>query len=127
MSADVPAQPPAPASGAAGEVLTFPEFQRMRLVIAEIKEVADHPKADKLYILKADLGEGQLRQLVAGLKPSHKPEQLVGRQVVVVANLAPASIRGERSEGMLLAAEAPGGLPALLSVEQPVPVGAKVR
>jgi methionyl-tRNA synthetase len=116
-----PAPPTAPAT------FSFEDFKRLQLVVGEIKEVADHPNAAKLLLLQVDLGGGQSRQLVAGLKGCCEPAQLVGRQVVVVANLAPAVIRGQKSEGMLLAAEGSGGAPVLLGVERPVPNGAKIR
>lgn len=73
------------------------------LRVAEIKEVKDHPDAEKLYVMKIDLGEE--RQLVAGLKAHYEKDELVGKKIVVVANLEPAKLRGEKSEGMLLAAD----------------------
>ncbi|MHC4917302.1 MAG: methionine--tRNA ligase, partial [Planctomycetota bacterium] len=86
-----------------------------------------HPRADKLLIMKVDLGEGGTRQLVAGLKGFYEPESLVGKQVVVVTNLAPAKLRGEISEGMVLAAVIGDNEPVLLSVDKQVPNGAKIR
>jgi methionyl-tRNA synthetase len=74
------------------------------LRIAVVKEVHDHPQADKLYILKIDLGSEQ-RQLCAGLKPYYTREELLGKHLVVVTNLKPAKLRGELSQGMLLAAD----------------------
>jgi len=115
------------AAPAAPPALSFEEFKRLQLVAGEIKEVTDHPNAAKLLLLKVDLGGGQTRQMVAGLKGHYQPEQLIGRQVVVVANLAPAVIRGQKSDGMLLAAEGAGGAPVLVSIERPVPNGSTVR
>ena len=66
-------------------------------------EAADHPNADKLLILQVDLGD-ERRQLVAGLKGYYTPEQLVGQNIIVVTNLAPRMMRGQQSQGMLLAA-----------------------
>jgi methionyl-tRNA synthetase len=85
-------------------MITLKEFKKMELRVARIKEVKDHPNADKLYLLKIDLGNEE-RQLIAGLKPYYKKEELKGRQIVVVTNLTPAVVRGETSEGMLLAAQ----------------------
>ncbi|MFC2135453.1 methionine--tRNA ligase [Bacteroidota bacterium] len=78
------------------------KFSKLNLKVAEILDVKPHPNADKLFILKIDLG-GK-RQLVAGLKEYYKAEDLIGNKIVVVSNLEPAKLRGEKSEGMLLAA-----------------------
>jgi methionyl-tRNA synthetase len=85
-------------------VISFNDFKKMELKVAEVLSVSDHPNADKLYVLKVKLGDEE-RQLVAGLKPYYEPEQLQGKKIVVVANLEPAVLRGEKSEGMLLAAQ----------------------
>jgi len=85
-------------------MITFDEFKKMELKVAEVLEVKEHPAADKLIIMRISLG-GEERQIVAGLKPYYKPEELQGRKVVVVVNLQPAVLRGEKSEGMLLAAQ----------------------
>ena len=110
----------------ASEQLSIQDFSRVKLVVGEVKEILPHPRADKLLLLKLDVGEAQPRQLVAGLKGFYEPEALVGRQLVVVANLAPATLRGERSDGMVLAAVVGEGEPVLLTVEKQVPNGAKV-
>jgi methionyl-tRNA synthetase len=75
----------------------------LNLKVAEIKEVNDHPDADKLLVLKIDLGT-EKRQLVAGLKEHYKKDELIGKKIVVVTNLKPAKLRGVESQGMLLAA-----------------------
>ncbi|MFH1770790.1 MAG: methionine--tRNA ligase [archaeon] len=77
-------------------------FSRLNLKVAEILDIKPHPDADKLYVMQIDIGEK--RQLVAGLKGHYKPEELKGKKIVVVSNLQPAKLRGEKSEGMLLAA-----------------------
>lgn len=110
----------------ASDQISIEEFRRVKLVVGEVKEVLPHPRADKLLLLKLDVGEAEPRQLVAGIKGFYEPEALVGRQLVVVANLAPATLRGERSEGMVLAAVVGEGEPVLLSVDKQVPNGAKV-
>jgi len=73
------------------------------LRVAKILDVVNHPNADKLYILKIDCGEK--RQIIAGIKKWYSPEELKGKKIIIVANLEPAVLRDEKSEGMLLAAE----------------------
>lgn len=85
------------------DTITFDEFRKVKLRVAKIIEAADHPNADKLLVLQIDLGD-EKRQLCAGLKGMYTPEQLVGRNIIVVANLAPRTLRGVESKGMLLAA-----------------------
>ena len=84
------------------ETITFDDFTKLDLRVAKVLEACEHPNADRLLILKIDLGTEQ-RQLVAGLKGYYQPEDLVGRLIVVVKNLAPRKMRGEESQGMLLA------------------------
>ena len=93
----MPDTPPKP------DVVQFDDFTKLDLRIAKIIEVIDHPNADKLFLLKVDLGSEQ-RQLCAGLRGYYTAEQLQGQNIVVVANLAPRKVRGEVSQGMLLAA-----------------------
>jgi tRNA-binding protein len=83
--------------------ITWDDFAKLRLRIARVIEAAPHPNADKLLVLTIDLGD-ERRQICAGLKGFYTPEQLVGRNIVVVANLAPRMMRGIESKGMLLAA-----------------------
>jgi len=78
-------------------------FSQVNLKVAKVESAEPHPEADKLIVLQIDLGEK--RQLVAGLKGYYQPEELVGKQIVVVSNLKPAKLRGKESQGMLLAAE----------------------
>ncbi|AEJ60597.1 Methionyl-tRNA synthetase [Spirochaeta thermophila DSM 6578] len=87
---------------------------KVRLVVAKITEVRRHPNAEKLYIEKIDLG-GRESQIVSGLVPYYKEEELLGRHVIVVENLKPAKLRGEMSHGMLLAAEAEGSVEVLFA------------
>ncbi|QLH75472.1 MAG: methionine--tRNA ligase [Methanomassiliicoccales archaeon] len=82
----------------------FQEFSRLNLRVAEIKQVSDHPNAEKLYVLKLDAGKEV--QLVAGIKAYYRPEELIGKKIVYVSNLQPAKLRGIESQGMILAAEA---------------------
>lgn len=105
--------------------ISFKDWQKIDFRVGQILEVNDHPEADKLYLLKVDLGEKQI-QLVAGLKLYYKPKELLKKRVIVFTNLEPAEIRGQKSEGMLLAAEKDGKV-AFLTPEKDVPLGAKVR
>ncbi len=82
-------------------------FAKINLKVGEIKDVQNHPNADKLYVLQIHLGN-EHRQLVAGIKAYYKPEELKGKKVIVVTNLKPAQLRGVESQGMLLAAEKKG-------------------
>lgn len=84
-------------------LVSFDDFARLDLRVARVLECREHPNADKLLILKVDLGN-ETRQVCAGLKHHYKPEELVGRLIIVLANLEPRHMRGEVSQGMLLAA-----------------------
>lgn len=107
-------------------MVTIGDFKNFEIRIATIKEVEDHPNADKLYVLKVDIG-GREKQLVAGIKPSYPKETLLGKQVVVIDNLEPAVIRGVESQGMLLAAHDEAGAPVILSPERSVKEGSLVK
>ena len=85
-------------------MISFNDFKRMELKVGKVVSAADHPNADKLIVMQVDIG-GEQRQTIAGLKDWYTPEELVGKSVVVVTNLEPAVLRGEKSEGMLLAAQ----------------------
>ncbi|MFC1709605.1 methionine--tRNA ligase subunit beta [Candidatus Omnitrophota bacterium] len=106
-------------------MVTINDFKNFEIRIATIKEVEDHPNADKLYVLKVDLGDKQ-KQLVAGIKASYTKESLVGRQIAMIDNLEPAVIRGVESQGMLLAAQDESGI-VILSPERSVKEGSRVR
>ena len=130
MTATPPPSAPPPASPSpapAPDLINIQEFARVQLRIGKVLDVRDHPNAAKLYILDVDLGpEFGQRQLVAGLKPYLPPEALKDTLVVVVTNLEPAMLRGERSEGMLLAAQ-DGDRVVPLTVAAPLAPGSKVR
>lgn len=83
--------------------ITIDDFGKIQLVVGRIIEAKKHPKADKLLVFKVDLGS-EVRQIVSGIAKFYKPEDLIGKKVAVVANLAPVKLRGELSEGMLLCA-----------------------
>lgn len=84
-------------------MITFEEFQKVDLRTAKVIEARAHPNADRLLVMRVDVGELGERQIVAGMRPWYAPEEIVGKTIVVVANLAPAKLRGEESQGMLLA------------------------
>lgn len=108
------------------EYIEFDEFKKFDIKIGKIKKVMDHPRADKLYLLNVDMGSLGERQLVAGIKDTYKKEELIGKEIVVVANLKPVKLRGEKSEGMLLAVDE-DGKPVLLKPDTEVSAGSKVR
>jgi methionyl-tRNA synthetase len=90
--------------------ITIEEFGQLELKIGTIKKAEPHPNADRLLVLQVDLGEPTERQIVAGIRAAYEPAALVDRQIVVVANLKPAMLRGIESRGMLLAASDEQGL-----------------
>ena len=93
-----------PAAGGPKPIVTFEEFAKLDLRIARVVAAENHPKADRLLKLQLDDGSGAPRQICAGIKDQYTAEQMVGKLIVIVANLAPRVIRGEESRGMLLAA-----------------------
>ncbi len=95
---------PAPTPATGKPTITFEEFAKIDLRVARVVKAEDHPKADKLLRLQLDDGSGTSRQICAGIRGAYTAEQLVGKLIVIVANLAPRVIRGEESRGMLLAA-----------------------
>lgn len=103
---------------------TLADFQQLELRVATVKAAEPHPNADRLLVLTIDAG-GEDRQIVAGIRQSYDPAALVGKQIVVVANLEPATLRGVESQGMLLAAR-DGDRVVVVTVEQPVASGSKV-
>jgi methionyl-tRNA synthetase len=106
--------------------ITMDDFRRIDLRVATITSASPHPNADRLVVLGIDLGT-EKRQLVAGIRAHYDPEHLVGKQIIVVANLAPATLRGVESQGMLLAASDPSGALSIVGPERPVANGATVR
>ncbi len=120
---------PVPAPASAPETPTtiaIDDFQKIQLRSGRVLSAEKHPKADKLLVLKVDLGEATPRQIVAGIAAKYAPEELVGRTVVVVANLKMAKLRGVESHGMLLAAGGPEVV-GLVSLPETVPPGTIVR
>jgi methionyl-tRNA synthetase len=110
-------------------VIQYDDFVKLDLRAAKVLEATPHPNADKLIVLKVDLGDEQ-RQIIAGLRQWYAPEQIVGKTVIVVANLAPRKMRGLDSNGMLLAAtvgtrEAPADV-TVLTTDRPAGPGSSV-
>lgn len=115
-AADAPAEP---------DLISIDDFKKLDLRVATVIAAEPIKGADRLLRLRVDLGSEQ-RQVVAGIAGHYQPDQLVGRQVVLVANLQPAVIRGVKSEGMILAAEDDGKL-RLVGLDEPLAPGSKVR
>jgi methionyl-tRNA synthetase len=111
--------------GPDSDLLTIDEFFRTKLVVGTVREAEQVPKSKKLVRMMVDLGEDELRQIVAGIAERYAAADLVGRQIVVVANLKSATLMGVESRGMLLAANLEGE-PYLLSIDQEVPPGTPV-
>jgi methionine--tRNA ligase beta chain len=84
-------------------MVSIEEFKKLELIVAQIKDVQEHPQADRLYLVKVDTGKEE-KQLVAGIRPFYRKEDLIGRKIVLLNNMEPAVIRGQESQGMLLAA-----------------------
>ena len=97
MDSQTPAPPPVPAPPPEGiNTITIDDFSKLQLRVATVLECVPHPNADKLLVLRVDLGD-EKRQICAGLRQHYAPEQLVGKQIIVVANLEPRAMRGELS------------------------------
>ena len=108
------------------DTITYEDFVKLDIRVGTIKEAKEHPDSDKLLILKIDEGKEEPRQLVAGVKEHYTEEELKGKQVVFLANLEPKELRGELSQGMILAA-VEGDELAVLTVDKKVPNNTKVQ
>jgi len=111
---------------APGGPITYDDFAKIELRVGKVLEAVAVPKKDKLLHLQVDLGEGKPRSIVAGIAQAYKPEQLVGKQVIVVANLAPRKLAGLVSEGMILAA-GDDEILGLSGIDRETPPGTRVR
>ena len=107
------------------ENISFNDFKKIDLRIAEIIEAQEHPNADKLVVLKIRVGDEE-KQIVAGIKAHYTLEALSGKKIVVVNNLEPVTLRGEESQGMLLAARNEENL-GLLTIDRDIACGAQVN
>jgi methionyl-tRNA synthetase len=117
----IPATVPAPT-----EKISIDDFAKIELRVGLVKVAERVPKADKLLRLEIDIGT-EVRQVLAGIAEAYAPETLIGRKVVIVANLAPRKLRGMESNGMIVAASLEGGKPVLASFLEDVPVGARLK
>jgi methionyl-tRNA synthetase len=126
--AAAPAPPPAPAAPAAvpGEKISIDDFTKVELRVAQVKVAERVPKADRLLRLEVDLGY-ETRQILAGIAETYTPESLIGRKVVIVANLAPRKLRGLESNGMIVAASVEGGRAVLAGFLEEVEIGARLK
>jgi methionyl-tRNA synthetase len=120
----------APASAPDAEAapkIAIEDFAKVEMRVGLVLEAEPVKGADKLLKLKVDIGEREPRTLVAGIAEAYKPEQLIGRKVVIVANLEPRKVRGVESNGMIVAASIEGGKPVLAGFLEDVPVGARLK
>ena len=117
-----PSSPPLPSE----QLIGIDVVQKLALKTGTIVSAHDHPNADRLLVLTVDLGEPSPRQIVAGIKKAYSVSELVGKSVVVVANLKPATLRGIESQGMVLAASDEVSM-ALVVPERAVRIGSIVK
>lgn len=106
--------------------IPFEEFQKVELKIAKIIEAERVEGSEKLLKLKADIGNNEMRQIIAGIGKSYEPENLIGKEIVIVANLEPRMLMSLESQGMVLAASSENG-PVLLMPEKETAPGAQIR
>lgn len=107
-------------------MISFQEFKNVEMQVGKVVSVEEHPNADKLQILRVDIGEDDPRTLVAGLKGHYTAEELEEKLIVVVTNLEPTRLRGVESEGMLLAAQENDDKVVILTLDEPIQPGSPV-
>jgi methionyl-tRNA synthetase len=107
--------------------ITIDDFVKIDLRVGQVKSAESVKGADKLLHLKVDIGEPEPRTIVAGIAKAYQPEQLIGRKVVIVANLAPRKLRGLESRGMIVAASLEDTPPVLAAFLEDVPIGARLK
>ena len=123
-----PAAPPAAAAAPEMEQIDIDHFFKVKLRVARIEAAEAVPKSKKLLRLQIDLGPLGKRQILSGIALHYQPEQLVGRKIIVVANLKPAMLMGQESQGMLLAGSTPGdAVLSLLTPDKDLPEGSEIR
>jgi methionyl-tRNA synthetase len=125
-AASEPKPPAKPAAAIPDGKISIDDFAKVELRVAQVKTAERVKGADKLLRLEVDLGT-EIRQLVAGIAESYEPETLIGRKVVVVANLAPRKLRGLESNGMIVAASPEGGKAVLAGFLEDVPIGTRLK
>jgi methionyl-tRNA synthetase len=121
-----PAEPATVPGAISDGKITIDDFAKVELRVAQVKTAEKVKGADKLLRLEVDLGD-EVRQIVAGIAEAYAPETLVGRKVVIVANLQPRKLRGLDSNGMIVAASLEGGKPVLAGFLEDVPVGSRLK
>ncbi|HEY1080225.1 MAG TPA: methionine--tRNA ligase subunit beta, partial [Bdellovibrio sp.] len=121
-----PAASAASADGKPGEI-EFTDFEKVDLRIGLIVEAEEIKEADKLLRLKVDIGNGEIRQIISGIKAAYKPEQMLNRKVLVCVNLKPRKMKFGMSEGMILAAGTGGSDLFVLSADEGAQVGQRVK
>lgn len=121
------AAPAGPAPAPIAPTIEIDDFVKVDLRVGQVKEAERVKGADKLLHLKVDIGEAEPRTIVAGIALAYQPEQLIGRKVAIVANLAPRKLRGITSQGMIVAASLEGCSPVLAGFLEEVPVGARLK
>ncbi len=109
------------------EMITIDDFVKVDLRVGKVLTAEAVKGADKLLHMTVDIGEEKPRTIVAGIAKAYSPEQLIGRKVVIVANLAPRKLRGIETQGMIVAASLEGGTPVLAAFLEDVPVGARLK
>ncbi len=120
---EVAGPPPAPLA----DTITIDDFIKVDLRVGQVVSAEAVKGSDKLLHLKVDIGEAAPRTIVAGIATAYKPEQMMGRKVVIVANLAPRKLRGIESQGMIVAASLEGGEPILAGFLEEAPIGARLK
>ncbi len=118
-------RPESPANAPA--LISIDDFSKVDLRVGEVKSAEPVKGADKLLHLKVDIGEPEPRTIVAGIALAYKPEQLIGRKVVIVANLQPRKLRGLTSHGMIVAASTEDGPPVLAGFHEDIRPGARLK
>lgn len=101
------------------------DFKKLEFRVAEVLEVEPHPNADRLYVLKVQVGE-ERKQIVAGIRPFYSPEELKGKKVAVINNLESVTLRGVESQGMLLTASDSSGL-GVLTLDRMIASGSVIK
>ena len=102
-------------------MITIEDFRKVEMKVGKVLEAVEHPNANRLLVLKVDIGEPAPRQIVAGIKAHYAPDQLVGKTIILAANLEPAVLRGVESQGMLLACTSGADVVALTTDRPALP------
>ncbi len=107
-------------------LINFDDFLKVDLRVVTVLEAKEVPESNKLLRLMVDVGDGQKRQIIAGIKKYYSPEELIGKQIIIVANLEPKKLAGLESQGMLLAAHDEKGKAVLVRPDKLISAGSKL-